>query len=165
MKFLKEMWEGINYKGYVIEYNQDALERAIESAKEDGELHFNFSFFVMTKNGQHVYRTKSLKDARNYIDRVAEPRYIAYWDSSLPCKQYMSKYWLDSEARWNELEGTRNPEDVYYDSFIVYDRRDAYAFESKKEAIELLKKYGNDIFAEGEKNTWIADVKFEETYE
>ena len=67
MRFLREMWESINYKGYEIEYNQDTLDQAIQDAKEEGELHFTFNFFI-AKNGKRLHNTKSIKEAKAWID-------------------------------------------------------------------------------------------------
>lgn len=77
MKFLIESYEGIDYKGFEIEYNQDVLERAIEQAKEDGELHFVFDFFI-TKDGKRLEKVKSLKAAKQWIDNkfITTTKYV-----------------------------------------------------------------------------------------
>lgn len=71
-KIVNEMYEGIDYKGFTIEYNQDSLERAIQQAKEDGVLNYTFAFNVVDNKGNNVYTTKSLKDARAWVDRKIE---------------------------------------------------------------------------------------------
>lgn len=132
MKFLKEDWEAIKYKGYTIESNEDALEAAIQSARETGELNFTFKFNVVDSTGKVIYTTKNLKDARSYIDLHEFDDYldIAYgwaqiafdrdgdvWGNidDLVADVYDSMlFYVDSDPQFRAAMEESYPEDVEY---------------------------------------------------
>ena len=184
MRFLKEMWESIDYKDYTIEYNQDDLEMKIQDAKENGELHFTFDFFIVDKNGNKVAHVKSLKDARKWIDEhsfqarlsdyesvlndeipgslqlatahFVNPNDAPYYGELTPNKLVDDAYQvLHDWLEYLDDEDVKAGDEDYYESLLKLE--DFLNKFSEKEVKDILRKYLNTH--QGELNNWVNDWK------
>ena len=96
MRLLKEDWEGIDYKGYTIEFDRDGLERAIENAKEDGHLTYEYTFHIKNIKGTEVSTAKSLKQAREFIDKCVIDELINFIQNDMNyCLNWEKEDWYD----------------------------------------------------------------------
>lgn len=71
MRFLVEGYKAIEYKGYIIERDEDSLEQAIADAEENGRLEYDFIFRVI-KNKKVLDQFDNLREARAFIDGKVE---------------------------------------------------------------------------------------------
>ena len=104
MKFLFEKgliedWEGIDYKGYTIEFDRDGLEQAIEQAKEEGHLTYDYNFHIKNASGKEVATAKSLKEARAYIDSHASNQEVI--DDLI---RYLKDHWYDWDYSYTDWD-------------------------------------------------------------
>ena len=164
MKLLKEMYEGIDYKGYTIEYNLDSVEQMKQQLLDTGNTNITIRVFVVDSKGNRVYSTtKGIADAKKWIEKNYQDEAIKLYnhllsDAIIGDEVYggwsdnMVYYSIDGVDDVLDLIGADNKvtyalnDDTQEQYFLWYiDNSPTYEYETGDRYLDF-DKYGDNAF-------------------